>query len=115
MYMYLLHTMYSYMYSCVHVHVHVLFPLYRLDAIAGLAELQEKSLSELDQLATMLHDGCLEADNIYRQAAKAAGSELKLHVHVHMVYSLVLFPLFSLARSLCYFLPPLKCTVCKLH
>ena len=73
--------MYMYMY-------YSLYLLYRLDAIAGLAELQEKSLSELEQLATLLHDGCVEADNMYRQIAKAAaGSESKLHLNV--IYSLV--------------------------
>lgn len=39
----------------------------RLDAIAADAELQEKSLSDLEQLASLLHTGCEEAYNLQQQ------------------------------------------------
>ena len=39
----------------------------RLDAIAADAELQERSLHELEQLSITLHDGCVEAETVFRQ------------------------------------------------
>ena len=35
---------------------------FRLDAIAVDAELQEKSLSELERLAEILHESCVQAE-----------------------------------------------------
>ena len=45
----------------------------RLDEIAADAELQEKSPSELQQLAHVLHSGCLEADQAGGVALKVGG------------------------------------------
>ena len=39
----------------------------RLDAIAADAGLLEKSLSDLESLAAVLHDGCLEAESHHQE------------------------------------------------
>lgn len=39
----------------------------RLDAIAADADLLEKSLSDLEHLAAMLHNGCVEAESHHRE------------------------------------------------
>ena len=39
----------------------------RLDAIAADAGLLEKSLSDLESLAAMLHDGCVEAESYHQE------------------------------------------------
>lgn len=44
--------------------------LHRLDAIAGDAELQEKSASDLGRLATMLHTQCAGAMKEYDEKMK---------------------------------------------
>ena len=36
--------------------------LHRLEAIAADAELQEKSMTELQRLMTVLHEGCVQAE-----------------------------------------------------
>ena len=41
----------------------------RLDAIAADAELQEKSMSDLELLASLLHTGCEEAYSLQQQIA----------------------------------------------
>jgi len=38
----------------------------RLEAIAADAELQEKSMSELQRLMTVLHEGCIQAEDEHR-------------------------------------------------
>ena len=40
--------------------------LFRLEAIAADAELQEKSLSELQRLMTVLREGCVQAEEEHR-------------------------------------------------
>ena len=39
----------------------------RLDAIAADAGLLEKSLSDLESLAAVLHDGCVEAESYHQE------------------------------------------------
>ena len=39
---------------------------FRLEAIAADAELQEKSMTELQRLMTVLHDGCVQAEEEHR-------------------------------------------------
>ncbi|XP_071486143.1 chromodomain-helicase-DNA-binding protein 1-like [Diadema antillarum] len=46
-------------------------PLTRLEAIAGDAELQEKSQADLKRLGTLLHDGCVKAVEEYNERLKA--------------------------------------------
>ena len=49
----------------------------RLDAIAADAGLLEKSLSDLESLAAMLHDGCVEAESYHQERlANEAEGEL---------------------------------------
>ncbi|XP_041464759.1 chromodomain-helicase-DNA-binding protein 2-like isoform X3 [Lytechinus variegatus] len=46
-------------------------PLTRLEAIAGDAELQEKSQADLKRLGTLLHDSCVKAVEEYNERLKA--------------------------------------------
>lgn len=39
---------------------------FRLEAIAADAELQEKSMTELQRLMTVLHEGCVQAEEQHR-------------------------------------------------
>lgn len=48
------------------------FILCRLGAIAADSELQEKSMSELQQLMTVLHEGCVQAEEEHRARSEHA-------------------------------------------
>lgn len=48
-----------------HTHTHTVL-WYRLEAIAADAELQEKSLSELQRLMTVLREGAMQAEKEHR-------------------------------------------------
>lgn len=49
------------------MYLYIHLPTYRLDAVAVDSELQEKSLSELEQLATSLQSGAQEAFDLHQQ------------------------------------------------
>ena len=72
-------SIYLSIYLSISLHVSIYLSSYRLDAIAATAELQEKSLSELEQLSVMLHDGCVEAVELHKQILKANGKHHSLY------------------------------------
>lgn len=53
----------------------------RLDAVAVDAELQEKSLVELKHLASLLHNACHEAGDLYHQI-KASSKALSFIIEM---------------------------------
>ena len=54
--------MYVHARTCTYVCVSILSPPHRLEDLAVDAELQEKSLMDLEKLATALHHGCSQAE-----------------------------------------------------
>ena len=61
----------------------------RLDAIAADAELQEKSMSDLELLANLLHTGCEEAYNLQQQIATENDAK-DIKTCKDMFYSLII-------------------------
>ncbi len=64
------------LYACAHVHIYA--HTYRLESIAADAELQEKSLSEMETLADTLQGACQEAELEHQDRSVYIGA-VKFH------------------------------------